>query len=63
MKGNAELWLWISWICHSVMQIESSSKVGFHLSVQHARCTWRPVQVIWQQAGSLGLDPPEPPRA
>lgn len=44
LKGNAELWEWISWICHSVMQIGSSSRAGFHLSAQHARCTWRPVQ-------------------
>lgn len=73
LKGNAELWEWISWICHSVMQIGSSSKAGFHLSAQHARCTWRPVQldlaagrVFWAwtlrnppelNGRQLGLDP------
>jgi hypothetical protein len=45
------------------MQIESSSKVGTHLSVQHARCTWRPVQGDLAAGMVLGLDPPEPARA
>lgn len=45
-------------------RLKVAAKLDSHLSAQHARCTWRPVLgdlAAGRVAGSLGLDPLDPP--